>query len=185
MLRLRMRRVEMKKLLQFISEKTKLDKKAVAIVLAGIVGVVMLVISELIPENEPAQADTQPQAQADYETYAEDTEKRLEEMISSIQGAGKTKVMITLECLDESVYAVEEKSNDSSYENSVVIVENDDGENGILLKVTQPKIRGVAVVCSGGASPTVRQSIIDTLTAVLDVSSARISIATMKTDNGG
>ncbi|MBP3328973.1 MAG: hypothetical protein J6L91_08705 [Clostridia bacterium] len=66
-----------------------------------------------------------------------------------------------------------------------MIVENDDGENGILLKVTQPKIRGVAVVCSGGASPTVRQSIIDTLTAVLDVSSARISIATMKTDNGG
>ena len=104
----------MKKLLQFISEKTKLDKKAVAIVLAGIVGVVMLVISELIPEKEPAQADTQPQAQAGYETYAEDTEKRLEEMISSIQGAGKTKVMITLECLDECGYAVEEKSNDSS-----------------------------------------------------------------------
>ncbi len=175
----------MKKLLQFISEKTKLDKKAVVIILAGIVGVVMLVISELVPQNEPAEAEPQPQAQTGYETYAEDTEKRLEEMISSIQGAGKTKVMITLECLDENVYAVEEKSNDSSYENSVVIVENDDGENGILLKVTQPKIRGVAVVCAGGASPTVRQSIIDTLTAVLDVSSARISIATMKTDNGG
>ena len=106
-------------------------------------------------------------------------------MISSIQGAGRAKVMVTLESSDENVYAVEEKSNDSSYENSVVIVENDDGENGILLKVTQPRIRGVAVVCAGGASPTVRQSIIDTLTAVLDISSARISIATMKTDNGG
>ena len=110
---------------------------------------------------------------------------RLEEMISSIQGAGKTKVMVTLDCSDENVYATEEKSGDTSYENSVVIVENQDGESGVLIKVTQPKIRGVAVVCAGGASPTVRQSIIDTVTAVLDISSARVSIATMKTDNGG
>ncbi len=174
----------MKKLLNLICEKTKLDKKTAIIIFVGVLGVVMLVISELVPEPQPAEAETS-QPQSGYETYAQDTEKRLEEMISSIQGAGATKVMVTLECSDENVYAVEEKSNDSSYENSVVLAETEDGEGGILLKVTQPKIRGVAVVCAGGASPAVRQSIIDTLTAVLDISSARISIATMKTDNGG
>lgn len=175
----------MKKLLQFITEKTKLDKKAAVIILAGILGVAMLVISELVPQSEPAEEEPLPETQTGYEDYAENTEKRLEEMISSIQGAGRTKVMVTLECSDENVYAAEEKTNDSSYEKSIVIVETEDGEQGMLLKVTQPRIRGVAVVCAGGASPAVRQSIIDTLTAVLDVSSARISIATMKTDNGG
>ena len=174
----------MKKLLGLICEKTKLDKKTAVIIFVGVLGAVMLVVSEFIPEAEPEE-DELSQPQASYETYAEETEKRLEEMISSIQGAGKTKVMVTLECSDENVYAVEEKSNDASFENSVVIVETEGGEGGILLKVTQPRIRGVAVVCAGGASPTVRQSIIDTLTAVLDISSARISIATMKTDNGG
>lgn len=174
----------MKKLLNLICEKIKLDKKTVIIIFVGVLGVVMLVISELAPESEPDEVELS-QPQPTYETYAQNTEKRLEEMISSIQGAGKTKVMVTLECSDENVYAVEETSNESSYENSVVIVETKDGEGGILLKVTQPKIRGVAVVCTGGASPAVRQSIIDTLTAVLDISSARISIATMKTDNGG
>jgi stage III sporulation protein AG len=126
-----------------------------------------------------------PPSRSGYETYAEDVELRLEEMISSIRGAGKTKVMVTLECSDENVYAVEEKTNNSSYEKNIVVIETENGEGGILLKVTQPRIRGVAVVCVGGASPTVRQSIIETLTAVLDISSARISIATMKTDNGG
>ncbi|MBQ8784376.1 MAG: hypothetical protein IJZ57_11460 [Clostridia bacterium] len=177
----------MKKILQRICDKTKLDKKAVLIILVGLMGIVMLAVSEIIPEKESEIVQEQPTSQTDqsYESYAENTEKRLEEMISSIQGAGKTKVMVTLDCSDENVYATEEKSGDTSYENSVVIIENQDGESGMLIKVTQPKIRGVAVVCSGGASPTVRQSIIDTVTAVLDISSARVSIATMKTDNGG
>lgn len=39
------------------------------------------------------------------ETYAEDIEKRLTEIVSSIDGAGKTRVMVTLESGAEQVYA--------------------------------------------------------------------------------
>lgn len=175
------------KLIEFIKEKTKLDKKVIVIMLIGLTGIILLVVSELIPSGEQADETEQQQVNdpVSYETYAEDVETRLEELISSIQGAGKTKVMVTLDCSDENVYATDEKGSDSSYEDNLVIIETQDGESGVLIKVTQPKIRGVAVVCTGGASPTVRQSIIDTVTAVLDISSARVSIATMKTDNGG
>ncbi len=175
----------MKKILQRICEKTKLDKRAIVIIFIGLIGVVLLTVTELVPEKGDEPEVTETTESVGYDDYAQKTEKQLEELISCIQGAGKTKVMVTLECSDENVYATEEKSKDSSYESSVVIVENQDGENGVLLKITQPKIRGVAVVCSGGASPTVKQSIIETITAVLDISSARVSIATMKTDNGG
>ncbi len=177
------------KAIQWLQEKTKLDKKVIAVLLVGILGIVFLVISELIPDKPEEPDITQETPQDSYASYAENIEQRLETLISSIDGAGKTKVMVTLESSDENVYAKQEKKTDgensSSYEDSVVIVETENGENGVLLKVTEPKIRGVAVVCAGGGSPVVRQSIIDTVTAVLDISSARVNIATMKTDNGG
>ncbi|MBQ8229043.1 MAG: hypothetical protein IJZ88_08545 [Clostridia bacterium] len=175
----------MKNIINSISQKLKLDKKAVAIILVGVLGVFLLALSEIIPDKQPEADEEQTKETAGYENYSLDIEERLESLISSIYGAGKTKVMVTLECSDENVYAVDEKSSESMQENKVVIIETQNGENGMLLKVTEPKIRGVAVVCEGGASATVRQSIIEAITAVLDISAARVSIATMKTDNGG
>lgn len=178
-------------IVQWLCEKTKLDKKIVVVFIVGIIGVVLLVATELMPADEDVtEPEIQPETeQTGYSQYAEDIENRLEELISSIEGAGKTQVMVTLECSDENVYATEQKRSDgetgSTYEDSVVIVENEGGENGVLLKITQPEIRGVAVVCTGANSPVVKQSIIDTVTAVLDISSARVNIATMKKDNGG
>lgn len=172
----------MLKIMQRICEKTRLDKKTVIVIFVGIIGIVLLVFSELVEQKEEAPKQ-ESDAVPGLEDYAENIETRLEEMISSIHGAGKTKVMVTLDCSEENVYAVEEKNDENSSENKVVIVEYADGENGVLIKVTQPRIRGVAVVCSGGASPTVKQNIMDTVTAVLDISSARVSIATMKTED--
>ncbi len=175
--------------IKLISEKLKLDKKIVIIALAGVMGIILLIISEMLPTEKEETAQVQPPQQTSYTQYAENIEEKLQKLISSIQGAGKTQVMVTLESSDENVYATESKrvdgENNSSYENSIIVVENDGGEGGVLLKVIEPEIRGVAVVCDGGNSPQVKQSIIDTVTAVLGISSARVNIATMKTDNGG
>ena len=43
----------------------------------------------------------------DYET---ELENRLTELIESIDGAGKTKVMLTVDCGDENVYATDNKN---------------------------------------------------------------------------
>ncbi|MBQ4604094.1 MAG: stage III sporulation protein AG, partial [Clostridia bacterium] len=60
-----------------------------------------------------------------------------------------------------------------------VIVDGDSGERGIVVRVAEPKIRGVAVVCKGADSETVRSRIVETVTALLDISSARVSVAKM------
>ncbi len=177
-------------LLKLISQKTKLDKKVIVIVLAGIVGIALLILSEVLPGGEnPVQEQENQQQDVLYTQYAQDIEGRLENLISSIQGAGRAQVMVTLDCSDENVYATQLKRSDTengaNYESSVVIVENGGSQEGILIKVVQPEIRGVAVVCPGGGSPQVKKSILDTVTAVLGISSARVNIATMKTDNGG
>ncbi len=172
--------------IDWLCKKTKLDKKTVLILLMGIAGIILLIVSGFIPDKkEDDEAVKAQENTVTCEDYAEEIGVELESLISSIKGAGETKVMVTLECTDENEYLMQEKKDEVKYENEVVVIETGDGESTVLLKVTRPRIRGVAVVCRGGDSPGVRQSIIDTVTAVLDISAARVSIATMKTDNGG
>lgn len=172
------------KIIDKICEKTRLDKKTVSLLFIGIIGILLLVVSGLAPEKEEAVEKTEKEA-AGYDEYVKIIEAELESLISSIKGAGKTKVMITLDSTEENTYLSEEKSSDSQRESKVVVIETEEGEDAVLVKITQPKIRGVAVVCSGADSDEVKKSIMDTVTAVLDISAARVNIATMKTDNGG
>ncbi len=176
-----------------IIERLKRDKKLLVICTIGIVGIVLLMLSEVMPSTEEnnKKKDCETQIQ-DELNYAEDIEERLTQIISSIDGAGDTKVMVTLENGTEQVYAQNEKSasdntsntdelqSDFSFEKEYVLIEADSsGENGLIIKLIQPKIRGVAVVCEGGGSDVIRQEISETVTAVLDISASRVYVTKM------
>ena len=60
-----------------------------------------------------------------------------------------------------------------------VIVDGTGEEKGIVVRVREPEIRGVAVVCEGAGSQTVQQQIVRTVTALLGISSAQVSVAKM------
>lgn len=182
---------------QKLLENMKADKKLTIIVLIGLAGIVLLLASELIklpPKQQDAQAPPET-TQTEY-NYAEDIEKRLTELVASISGAGKAKVMVTLENGVESVYAADEKqSNERSSEEKtggmevneknsreseyIILQSNGSRDEGLVIKVIQPKIRGVAIVCEGGDSAYVQQRITQMVTAVLDIGASRISIARM------
>lgn len=73
------------------------DKKLAMLCAVGVLGVVLLILSEFIPSGEKkAEKKESVTAAQSQETYAEDIEKRLTEIVSSIDGAGKTRVMVTL-----------------------------------------------------------------------------------------
>ena len=98
--------------------------------------------------------------------------------------------MITLAETTEYVYAQNQNGTKKSNQNSensdnkssFVIIEKDNNDSGLLIKTFEPKIRGVAVVCDGGDNPTVQQQIYSTVGAVLNVSTARISISKLKSE---
>lgn len=176
-----------------ITQRLKKNKKLVIICGIGILGILLLLMSELVSgggeKNAPAEQTTE---NAQELTYAQDIEERLSQIISSIDGAGKTKVMVTLENGTEQVYAANEKTaSDSSSdadgsagkisdEKEYVIIETDSkGEQGLVIKLIQPKIRGVAVVCEGGDSDIIRREIQETVTAVLDISASRVYVTKM------
>lgn len=176
----------MKKLIDILQKKLKIDKKSALLIITGAAGVAILVLSQLVPfgrASPKAQAeDTQSSFSA--AEYEQDIENRLCSLISSIDGAGSVKVMITLESTDESVYATEEKrqqsENSASTESKYKTIKSNGSESGMLIKVALPQVRGVAVVCGGAGSAVVRRDIISAVCAVLGISPSKVSVTAMK-----
>ena len=181
----------MKKVINIICEKLKIDKKSAVLLIIGSAGVIILVLTQLLPfgRASPEKSDTDADENLSPAVYEQNLEKRLAKLISDIDGAGEVSVMLTLESTDENVYAKEEKNQSgeksSTSESKYIVVKSDGDESGMLLKVSQPQVRGVAVVCSGADSAVVRREIINAVSSVLGISSSRVSVTAMKHNNGG
>ncbi|MCR4925703.1 MAG: hypothetical protein K5917_05380 [Clostridiales bacterium] len=179
-----------KEKLKFISEKIRKDKKVLLAVIAGGVLIFALAISEFaVKDNKNQKAregsnETAQSSNINLDNYSSQLENRLAELISSINGVGKVKVMITLESSEKSVYATSEnikKDKESEdYDSQYILIKSGSSkEEALLINILQPKVRGVAVVCQGADNVYVKQRILDTLSAVLDVNSTHISITPM------
>lgn len=172
------------------------DKKILLLLAAGIAGMLLLLATEFLPEQSDSAekaGESPEQAAEERQSYVAETEDKLAAIISSIAGAGRTKVMVTLENSEESVWATqgaqerESSGTDGgekySQEDEYVLIQSSSSEEGgLLLKIIQPRIRGVAIVCDGGDNVYVREKITSAVAAVLDISTAKISIAKMASE---
>lgn len=166
-----------------IKEALTKDKKMMLIIISAVAGVIFLVASEFLVSDKNESASDENITADD---YAEMIEDKLTTLVSSIEGAGEAVVMVTVETGEENVYAKEVKSDEESNENKssskyeyeyIVIKSGTSSENGMLLKVIEPNIRGVAIVCDGGENAAVRENIINAVSAVLDIKSNKISVS--------
>ncbi len=162
------------------------DKKVLVLAILAVLAIVFLVLMEFTGKDENKYEG---EASESTEEYAGRIEDKLTQLISSVEGAGETVVMVTLDAGEENVYAREIKtdeeingdkaSNKCEYE--YIVMKNGSAvESGMLLKVIEPDIRGVAVVCDGGDNAAVRENIIDTVSAVLDIKTNKISVCKKK-----
>lgn len=161
-------------------------KARTALIVCGIAGMALLVIPEFIPEK----VSTTQVLTAD--DFVRRTEEQLTALIASIDGAGECQVMVTLENGVEYVYATEQKSNTDRQEDvsdgdtrltqrddnesTAVLVDTDNGREGLLITEIQPTVRGVVVVCEGGDDEEVRARVSQAVTVALNVSSKRVCI---------
>ena len=156
------------------------NKKNVLIVSLGFIGIFLIFISEIIPEKEKEIIKTPFDLPSGFEL---ELEKRLEEAVSQISGAGKTDITITLDSSKEYFYAKNSSENiddsETEKESELVILESAEGEEPIVLKTDEAKIRGVLVVCEGGNDPLVCEKILEAICALLDIPSNKVSVAKM------
>ncbi len=171
-----------------IKERLKLllysgDKKIKIIVAVGLIGMVLILASEMLPDTQSTD-DTSDTAAADYDEYTQNLENRLVSLIGEIDGVGECKVMITLENSAESVYATnnENKSDENSYDekDEYVLYESSGDESPVLIKEYMPKVQGVTVVCSGGDDIVTKEKIIDSVTALFNLPANRVSVSKIK-----
>lgn len=158
------------------------NKKLKIIVAVGLIGIILISMSDLTsPKQKEQSADKN---EKDYYSYVDNLESKLTNIISSIDGVGECKVMITLENTNESVYATdnESKTDDDSLDtkDEYVIYDSENGEAPVLIKEYMPTVQGVTVVCSGGDNIEIKEKIINTVTSLFDISTNRVSVSKIK-----
>lgn len=112
--------------------------------------------------------------------YVNDLERKLSKILSDVSGAGKVRVMLSVESGMETVTAMEtvvtQTADKTVTITSPVIV----GGKTVVLKEMYPKITGVLIVASGADSIKVRLELLKATSSVLSIDEKIVEIYTMK-----
>ena len=135
--------------------KSMLDSKKIRniIIVVGLIGIGLIFLSNWVDFGSLTSGKGDEAFSV--KTYSTKTETDLQTVISKIEGAGKTEVLLTMENSVEYVYL----------DNSTT-----------KTKEIEPLIRGVLVVCEGGDDPVVVERVTDAVTKALDISTAKVCI---------
>lgn len=198
-----------------ILEKYHLEKwfrrdNLIVLVLAGILLIVItLPTNDTIAvqkSEEPEQTEVKEAAgsenaeEVDYLDIYEYTaylEKKLEQMLVKIDGAGNVSVMITLEASAKQIVEKEETlsrnntlesdsegGNRSIYEidtgQQTVYYKSDNVQTPYVSQTILPEISGVLIVAQGARSASVKKSMVEIAQALFGIEAHKISVVSMR-----
>ncbi len=106
-------------------------------------------------------------------------EKRIEEVLSRIAGAGQVDVVLTLKSGMERVLAENEDKSDDGGKVSHVMIQTGSGSETVTLRYIYPVYQGALVVCKGAGSPNVRLEITQAVAALTGLSTEKITVTKM------
>ena len=146
-------------------------------VAVGVLAMLLLLLSELLPGGGTQKAAASTAQTATVSQYQTQLEQQLEELISQLQGAGRTTVMVTLTTGEETVYAVDTQTGDLQQQETHVLLQ----DGSALAETTYlPQVCGVAVLCDGGGDVRVAARITELLHSLLDLPTNRICVEQRK-----
>lgn len=133
--------------------------------------------------------------QIDFENK-DDIEKRMEEVLSQIKGAGEVKVMITYDSGPEIIPATSTSTeNDVTTQGSetsrevtksqeeIVTIDSSGEKNALILKEIQPEIKGVIVISQGAGDISVKMNLFEAAKTLLNISADKVDVFEMTTNN--
>lgn len=145
-----------------------------------LLGVVLLLLPQKTAEAPPEQASVPAETE-------EDLEARLEAVLSQVEGAGRVRVLLTLDAGTAYEYQtdVETRSDSDGSEVSrrTVLASTGSGtDSAVTVRTTYPTYKGALVVCEGADSAAVRLSIIQAVSSLTGLGSDKITVIKMKQD---
>lgn len=163
--------MEIKKLRGRAGDLVKKYRYVLIVLLIGI-GLMM------IPEKKTTEtADPAPQTAS----FPDKTEE-LTQLLSQIQGAGRVRLLLTLDSGEETVYQMDrdlDAGGGVRYQ-TVTVTDGERNQKGIVQQVIAPKYRGAVVLCQGAEDAKVRLAIVDAVSDATGLTTDRISVLKMK-----
>lgn len=167
-----------------------INKKGKAVAVIGIIGILLIGFSSLIPQKEKQEQINTANQETDCEEYRKLLEEQVKEIVVGLTGDESASVVITLETGVRYSYAseTEENINDSVgndksdseskiKKNYITVKSKDGGEEPLLITRYMPTVRGVAVVCNAANNQKICQSITDAVTAALGITSKKVYVS--------
>ena len=189
--------MKMQDFMQKIKEKKLKRSDWLILVLAGIL---ILIIALPTDTKEIKQAEKSKEniskENNTMEAYKDEIERKLEDILEKIDGAGDVKVMITYQDSGTQVVEKDKNTSENSLEESdstggvrstkeqqlqesTVYEDADAGNTPFVSKELLPKVEGILIVASGGDNQKVKQNISEAVLALFQVEAHRIKIVKM------
>ena len=168
----------MNSFLEKLKKRSKTDY--LIIILIGVLVMIVAVPTgdktEKKDKTEQTQQETEEKKQTD---DTEELEAQLEALISRMEGAGKTQVMITLE--DDGFLQVDKNisTDEQKREETTVVYDTGEGDQPYVIRKERPKVKGVVVVAEGGDDPKVVSAISDAVMSLFDIEAHRVIVVKM------
>lgn len=192
-------------------DKTKNILKKENMIVIILIGVLLLVIA--IPVN-PKKTKTEDIKQQPEDinqsftdssveentdqSYVENLESRVEDILSSMEGVGNVKVMITLQSSQETIVEKDmptsrsniseidgsggnRNTNEMDSQETTVYTTNQNGDKiPYVIKTKEPEIEGVTVVAQGGDNAVVQKNISEVIQALFHIELHKIKVVKMR-----
>lgn len=123
------------------------------------------------------------------QSYAEQTEQRLREILSAIDGAGRVEVMLTVQGSDVTYYQNDctttasqdaDGSSTSTQYKTVILSGSGEYDKAAVTKTEYPAFRGALIVSEGADDPAVRLALVNAVSSLLGLGTDKISVVKMK-----
>ena len=191
-------------------DKTKNILKKENMIVIILIGVLLLVIAIPVNPKKPKTEDVKQQPEDinqsftdnsvednTDQTYVENLESRVEDILSSMEGVGNVKVMITLQSSQETIVEKDmptsrsnisetdgsggnRNTNEMDSQETTVYTTNQNGDKiPYVIKTKEPEIEGVTVVAQGGDNAVVQKNISEVIQALFHIELHKIKVVKM------
>ena len=175
----------------------KLDTKK-KIQYAAILLIVIVILTIYFSSTADTTDETVSEQSVTVETEDDSVESKLEQALSSIDGAGNVQVMITYESSAEIVPAISvdtqtstttdedeggtSTTNTENTQSEIVTVGDSDGTSALVLREDSPEVKGVIVIAEGADDIGVKLNLLNAVQTVLNVDPDRVDVYKMNNE---
>ncbi len=148
--------------------------KGFEFIVIGIIAILVLIVlfgDTIFTKNENETITSE---------YVSDLERRMENTLSQIKGAGKVSVAITVQGGNQTVIATDVTTIKNGNEIKVTETPLLVGGKVVVLNELFPEIRGVIIVSSGADKLSVKLDLVNAATTLLAIDDSRVQILTGK-----